>query len=143
MFKAVLGPRSSALNDRQFDPNVLEFSQKDSAKNRFIKKAASVPKGRKVHVSWGPHWRFRGGRQIAPPWVGVYGKCNLVYFRITTKAWDPGKRKPQSQTVVRPGADDKRGNCTREVSAYQSYRIQESGKSVNAVILCLLFASTL
>jgi hypothetical protein len=72
-----------------------------------------------------------------------YGKCNLVYFRITTKAWDLGKRKPQSQTVVRPGADDKRGICTREVSAYLKYRIQEEGISVNAVILCLLLAITL
>jgi hypothetical protein len=44
-----------------------------------------------------------------------------------------GEKKPQSRTIVRLGAQDKRGICTREYSAYQGYRIQEEGMGVNAL----------
>ncbi len=67
----------------------------------------------------------------------VYGKCTRVYFRITTETRDVGKRKPQSRNNVRLGADDKRGICTRDVSAYLKYRIQEGETCVKAFFLFL------
>jgi hypothetical protein len=53
MSRAELRPSSTALNDRQFDPNVFGIFLEGQCEESFYKKASSVPKRGRGQVSCG------------------------------------------------------------------------------------------